>query len=91
VFWELTLLVQRNRVKMRVSPEEFRTTVLGLGIQEAGLSGDIAIAAARLARSVKDPADCFIAATALVHHGRVMTADTRLLDAGVVEVVDARR
>lgn len=91
VFWELSLLIQGNRVRMNVSPEEFRTRVLGLGIQEAVLSGDIAIAAARLSTSIKDPADCFIAATALVHHAKVMTADARLLRTGVVEVVDARR
>jgi PIN domain nuclease of toxin-antitoxin system len=91
VFWELSLLIQRNRVKMHVRPEEFRARVLGLGIQEAVLSGDIAIAAARLSVSVKDPADCLIAATALIHHAKVMTADARLLETGVVEVVDARR
>jgi PIN domain nuclease of toxin-antitoxin system len=91
VFWELSLLIQRNRVRMSVKPEEFRARVLGLGIQEAVLSGDIAIAAARLSGSVKDPADCFIAATALVHDAKVMTADARLLETGVVHVIDARR
>ena len=91
VFWELSLLSQRGRLRMSVNPDEFRTSVLSLGIQEAALSGEIAIAAARLLGSVKDPADGFIAATALVHHATVMTADARLLKAGVVEVVDARR
>jgi len=91
VFWELSLLIQRNRVRLSVGPDEFRAQVLSLGIQEAALSGDIAIAAARLSTSVKDPADCFIAATALVHYGRVMTADARLLETGVVDAVDARR
>jgi PIN domain nuclease of toxin-antitoxin system len=91
VFWELSLLVERNRVRLDVSPHEFRVKVLDLGIQEAALSGDIAIAAARLGTAVKDPADCFIAATALAQHGKVMTADARLLETGVVEVIDARR
>jgi PIN domain nuclease of toxin-antitoxin system len=91
VFWELSLLVQRNRLRLDVSPDEFRVRVLDCGIQEAALSGDIAIAAARLGASVKDPADCFIAATALAQHGKVMTADARLLATGVVEVIDARR
>jgi PIN domain nuclease of toxin-antitoxin system len=91
VFWELSLLVQRNRVRLDMSPDEFRVKVIDLGIQEAALSGDIAIAAARLGASVKDPADCFIAATALARHGKVMTADARLLETGVVEVIDARR
>jgi len=29
--------------------------------------------------------------TAIIHHGKLMTADTRLLDAAVVDVADARR
>ena len=91
VFWELTALMQRRRLRMQIRPDEFRMSVLGLGIQEVVVSGDIAIAAAGLSGSIKDPADCLIAATALVHHGKVMTADARLLDAGVVDTVDARR
>jgi PIN domain nuclease of toxin-antitoxin system len=90
-FWELSLLIRRNQVRMTVTLDEFRTRVLGLGIYEAALTGDLAIAAASLSGSIKDPADCFIAATALVHHGKVMTADARLLEAGVAEVIDARR
>jgi PIN domain nuclease of toxin-antitoxin system len=90
-FWELSLLLQRGRTRMSVSPEQLRITVLGLGIQEAPLTGDVALAAAGLSGTVKDPADCFIAATALVHHAKLMTADARLLGAGVVETVDARR
>lgn len=90
VFWELGLLVRRDRLKLQVSPEQFRASVLGLGIREAALTGDITIAASGLFASIKDPADCLIAATALIHHGKVMTADARLLQAGVVDVIDAR-
>lgn len=91
VFWELSLLIERGRIRLVVSPEQFRGRVQSLGIQEAPLTGDVALAAARLSTSLKDPADCFMAATAIIHHGRLMTADTRLLDAAVVDVVDARR
>lgn len=90
-FWELSLLVARGRLRLQASPEQFRTRVQSLGIQEAPVTGDVALRAARLAASLRDPADCFIAATAIVHHARLMTADTRLLGAAVVESVDARR
>jgi PIN domain nuclease of toxin-antitoxin system len=91
VFWELSLLAQRGRVRMHTTPEDFRARVLGLGIQEAALSGDVAIVAAGVSRLLRDPADAFVAATALVHHGKVMTADTRLLESRAVDVIDARR
>ena len=91
VFWELSLLVDRNRIKLTVSPDQFRFRVQGLGIRETPITGDIALAAARLSSSVKDPADCLIVASVIVQHGRLMTADDRLLDAGVVDVLDARR
>lgn len=91
VFWELGVLVDRNRIKLTVSPDQFRFRVQGLGIRETPITGEIALAAARLASSIKDPADCLIAASVIVQHGRLMTADDRLLDAGVVDVLDARR
>ena len=72
VFWELAALVQRRRLRMQVRPDEFRMSVMGLGIQEVAVSGDIAIAAAGLSGSLKDPADCLIAATAMVHAASVL-------------------
>ncbi|HVH27839.1 MAG TPA: PIN domain-containing protein [Vicinamibacterales bacterium] len=90
-FWELSLLVARGRLRLASNPAYFRTRVHGLGILEAPLTGDIALAAAALAGILEDPADCFMAATAAIHHGKLMTADRRLLDAAVVEVLDAER
>ena len=91
VFWELTLLAARKRIDLGSSPEQFRLRVKGLGIQEASLTGEIALEAGRIATSIRDPADCFIAATAAIYHARLMTADRRVLDAGIVDVIDARR
>jgi predicted nucleic acid-binding protein len=50
-----------------------------------------AMHAATLAGVLGDPVDCFLAATALVHGATLLTADTRLLESRVVDVVDARR
>ena len=90
-FWEVSLLAQRDRVRLAAGADQFRGRVQDLGIREAAVTGEIALAAARLSTSIKDPADCFIAATAIVSHARLMTADARLLAADVVDTVDARR
>jgi PIN domain nuclease of toxin-antitoxin system len=46
---------------------------------ELPLTGEIAIAAAELEGLHADPADRFIAATAIAHNATLMTADDRLL------------
>lgn len=53
------------------------------------MDGEIAIAASELARRLVDPADCHIVASALRSGARVMTVDTRILEAGVVATIDA--
>jgi PIN domain nuclease of toxin-antitoxin system len=62
-----------------------------LEIRELPIGGEIALRARALAGVLVDPIDCFTAATALTHGGTLMTADTRLLDARPVGVLDARR
>ena len=91
VFWEVALLVARGRLKLPWSSHHFRTRVQGFGIIETPVTGDIALRGADLTAILGDPADCFIAATAAVHQAKLMTADRRLLDAGIVDVLDARR
>lgn len=90
-FWEVSLLVSTGRLRLVVSPEQFRLRVLGYGIREVPVSGDIALQAAAFSPVLHDPADCLVAATAHLLHGRVMTADARLLEARVTSSVDARR
>jgi PIN domain nuclease of toxin-antitoxin system len=90
-FWEVSLLLRFDRLRMTLTAEQFRAKVQRLGIQEAPLTGDIAVAAAHLSVSIKDPADAFIAATSVVHHAKLLTADTRLLGAKGVDTIDARR
>jgi PIN domain nuclease of toxin-antitoxin system len=90
-FWEVSLLVAHSRLKLSGSPEAFRLRVLGFGIRELPVTGDIALQAAAFSPALQDPADCIVVATAHVHRARVMTADQRLLRARLVPVIDARR
>jgi PIN domain nuclease of toxin-antitoxin system len=53
--------------------------MLSEGATELPLTGEIAILAGELEGLHADPADRFIAATAIAHDATLMTADNRLL------------
>ncbi len=91
-FWEIAMLVQRGAIKLRTSPDQWRADVLRLGVQEAGVDGRIAIRATELMDFHPDPADRFIAATALELGATLLTADEVLLEwRGKLKRQDARR
>lgn len=56
-----------------------RNVILGGGAAELPLTGEIAILAGELDGLHADPADRFIAATAIAHDATLVTADDRLL------------
>lgn len=78
-FWEIALLTAKNRLQTGTAPMELRTLLLESGVQERPLAGDIAIFSAAFDGLHADPADRFIAATAIVHDATLVTADENLL------------
>jgi len=90
-YWEIGLLVAGGRLSLTSTAMQFRQRVQSLGILEIPIGGDVAVEAASLAPALRDPADCLIAATARLHRAHLMTGDHRLLDAGLVDTIDARR
>lgn len=78
-FWEIALLTAKRRLRSIDSALETRDHLLGAGVCEFVLTGEIAVLAAQLDALHKDPADRFIAATAIAHNATLMTADERLL------------
>ena len=90
-FWEIVLLVSRDRLRLDTTVTHFRWRVLEMGIRELAVGGEVALQAAALAPVLVDPVECFVAATALVHGATLMTADTRVLESRAVDVLDARR
>ncbi len=89
-YWEIGLLVRKNRLQISKTPEDFRNTAERVGIREIPLDGEAALRAAGLELH-PDPADRFILATALVQGAPLMTADERLLAwSGEVPRLDAR-
>ena len=78
-FWEIALLITKRRLRSSDSAEITRRLILDAGVNELPLTGEIAILAGELDGLHADPADRFIAATAIVHDAILMTADDRLL------------
>jgi PIN domain nuclease of toxin-antitoxin system len=91
-FWEIAMLVNRGRITVDPSVDQWRLRVLGLGVQEIPLTGDIAIAAVGLADLHGDPADRIIVATGIAIGATLVTADDRILEwPGTLKRRDARR
>ena len=79
-FWEVAMLVKRSRIPPMQSVPIWRQMVLGLGVEEAPVTGEIGILAAELEDFPPDPADRIIAATALTLGATLVTADRRILE-----------
>ena len=78
-FWEIALLASKRRLSVATASSELRLQLIDAGVMELPLTGPIAILAAELEKLHGDPADRFIAATAVIHGAALMTADGALL------------
>jgi PIN domain nuclease of toxin-antitoxin system len=78
-FWELAMLIAKQRLRSLKPAAEQRTKLLAAGIREIPLSGEIAVLAGEIDGLNGDPADRIIAATAIAHDATLMTADENLL------------
>ena len=91
LFWEVALLAMRRRLTLVQTVAGWRRRVLGLGIEEIPISGDIGILATELEGLPADPADRMIAATASIQGAILITADQAILDwTGQLARQDAR-
>lgn len=92
-FWEIGTLVARGRLILPEPPGRWRRSLLEAGIRELALDGHIGLQATRLPGLHGDPADRLIAATAIAHEARLLTADRRLLGCRVpgLRCLDATR
>ena len=78
-FWEIAMLIAKGRLQALMPPGDLRVRLLDAGVAEIPLTGEIALLAASLDDLHGDPADRFIAASAIVHRATLVTADKRLL------------
>lgn len=78
-FWECGMLHAAKRVRLLHSPVAWRAQLLSAGLIEFPVDGEIALLSVDLDLPHKDPADRFIAATAIAKGAALMTADSKLL------------
>ncbi|WP_319526571.1 type II toxin-antitoxin system VapC family toxin [uncultured Desulfosarcina sp.] len=79
-FWEISMLVQKERLEIRMEMDVWRKELIESGLREIPLGGEIAIRSAVLRDFHGDPADRMIVATALQLSATLVTADKKILD-----------
>ncbi len=80
--WETLLLAEKGRIVLKPTPSEWiRDSLEELKTKEAPLSNEIAILSRQLKLEHQDPADRFIAATAIHLNLILATVDNRLTKA----------
>jgi len=91
-FWEIGLLVSKNKLFLEEPPIEWGKKVLDLGINEYPVTGTIGIMSVELENFHADPADRIIMATALDLDCILVTADKPILKwKGALETWNARK
>jgi PIN domain nuclease of toxin-antitoxin system len=78
-FWEIAMLVEKQRLTMQPELAAWRVELLQAGLLEIPLGGATAIRAAQLPLFHGDPADRIIVAAAIENAATLMTADEKIL------------
>jgi PIN domain nuclease of toxin-antitoxin system len=78
-FWEVAMLVEKQRLTMQTELDVWRSDLLQTGLLEIPLKGTTAIRAGQLQLFHGDPADRMIVATAIENGATLMTADKKIL------------
>ncbi len=78
--WETLLLIERGRVKVEGSAQDWIEAALARApMRDAALGREVALASRRVRVPHQDPADRFLAATAQVYDLALVTSDASLL------------
>ncbi len=86
--WEILILAEKGRIELDMEAEKFIRAVLQkVPLREAPINTEVAIESRKVALPHQDPADRFIAATAIVYGLTLVTADKRFMDTGGLKVI----
>ena len=88
--WEIMILVEKGRVILNQAPQTWiRRIFEKIPFKQARINHEVAIQSRLMDLSHQDPADRFIAATAMVYDLTLVTADLRLLSSKQFTVLPA--
>jgi PIN domain nuclease of toxin-antitoxin system len=85
--WEVAMLHRRNRVEIDDPLSWIRDLEETRGLRVLPTTTAVALRAAELHGTLRDPMDCLIAATALTHGVPLVTKDERIQRSGVVTTI----
>ncbi|MEO7521466.1 MAG: type II toxin-antitoxin system VapC family toxin [Gemmatimonas sp.] len=89
--WEVLMLVERGRLSVITDATTWvESMISAIPRREAALTHEVALQSRRVVLPHQDPADRFLAATAIVHKLTLVTADERLLESTQFEVLANR-
>ena len=87
--WEALVLAEKHKISLMHDSNVFTMEAFQFWpVKEAPLNFEVALKSKQINLPHKDPADRFIAATALVYGLRLMTVDKRLLSASWLPTVE---
>ena len=88
--WEIILLAEKGRISLGPDIEKsVREIFRKIPLNEATLNHEVAIQSRSVRLPHQDPADRFLAATAIVYDFTLVTADSRIISAKDVPVLAA--
>lgn len=87
--WEVMLLAEKGRLSLPPDPISWvKSALQNLESQEASLNHEIAILSRQLACPHQDPADRFIAATAIHYNLQLATMDQNLVKTPSLQIIN---
>lgn len=87
--WEIAMLIQRNRIEVSSTAADFINLFLqSRNVSVIPISPEIAALSTGFGAEINnDPADRIIATTSIIHNAQLITADSNLRQAAVVDTV----
>ena len=88
--WEAMLLAEKQRIELKPDPADWiAASIKAIGLKEASLNGQIALLSRQIQLEHQDPADRFIAATAVHYKLTLATVDSRLVAAEWLQTISS--